>query len=643
MNNTIFDFLLGTYFPGLFILLVTFLFGQFFFGKTIKEKFELTESHSLFISTVLALFLIVTIVALYLTKFKTIFIIPASLIVYIVFHYKCWKPSSWSFNKRIFSPIIYFIIAYTLSYILLFWVSFSIEFFPYFSLGRDDMFYSQVAFHIKQFGVENPSLAYANEAHRVGIVPYHYFEGYLTSLVNLLSNSLMVHTLHFSTFPIFISVLSMGIINCKTLKPNLNSIIYLIIAVLFLFFAFYYNFKNFPFFTMLVFSMVLYVSSYKKEAAFWLLLVPAVSYGQLPLLLFANVVLICFFLFKRNREYFRFFSACILILFTYLFYKKIQVGDISLFTSALSISQLFEYYLADMFRIKTSVHIGVMVFIETMTRNVLQIVSGVLIFLFVLYFKFKLELRENKYYNLVKVYFIYVLFTVIVSSILSFIADANQILIDNLFLLNILVFLMFGKISSYIKDAVYFKIGILLLFSIWSYSNLVKSNPFTNKLWFELEQYSESYLMFFNDNPSPFISAGARYINPNVGGYGLNSDVDRPGWILPFLRNGLIIHTINKLEVPEKQSLHDFFNFNKRIILPGNYVYQDFNSVSKVIWEQKSEEEKINYYIDFIKRKKLNYLFVNQAYPLPNRLKEIYKQSYHDSKSGETVYYNLIP
>ncbi len=641
MTSEMFQFFLTTFLSGILFLLFIYCIGHLILKIVNSGKLmSYNMAQSIFVKTLLGLFFVIISTAIFCTKGKTIFLVP--LVGFFVAHLflkrneiaRATIETGYSFKEELKSASITFIISIVIVYMLVFWTSFSVESFPYFSLSRDDIFYAQVANHISVNGVENIYLDWGVKAKEMGICPYHYFDPYLmiffSSFLNITNN----HILWFISFPVMLVVLVTGVMSFY--KGDRFSMLFVAVLSIIVFQFFKYDFKLIS--CTIIFTLVtlFYFNNEYSKAIFALVVLPALNWGQLPLVLAVILILLIISIFKKQFTYFKSIGLAIIICLSYFITIGAFKGTIDGLSSDIGMNSITDYYFTDLSRIKTSIHIALSLFIEKILENVFQFVFLMALFgLIIVMNKFK---AYRKFIYLIGIYLI---LSLILSGLFSFLADTAQIFY---LYFTFLMFLPFILATKLIGDNKLFKIAFTVFSIVALYGYLSKYSPRTNQLYFDLEKYSSEYLNELKLNKGTFKGRGARFMDANINSaYAINPNCHNVGYPLTFLRNGMEINTLNLLDIKPIESLHDFFNYNKAHVIKSTYLSHDYyQSEKQLSWNQLDSNGKSAYYINFINRHQIKYVFVNAQTTIPESVRVLFKHKIMDLKSGEYVLYKQL-
>ena len=288
--------------------------------------------------------------------------------------------------------------------------------------------------------------------------------------------------------------------------------------------------------------------------------------------------------------------------------------------TTLGLRDLITYY--DNFpKIKTLVHFIMKYFIMT------ALLALPFIFIFIPLKKHKLLSFKSGFTILT---LIILLTSLGLSSVLYFIVDTSQIftitmnILSHLLLYCTIPLLFFKVPKSYFYKVwmcIYLLSGIYLVINDFIYK---ASN---------MSRYSTVFLNSVQSISNKIHGQGIRYLAPSyyTSAYLLNSNCNFEGYYLSFLKNDIIIHTVTVNEIPNRKELHDFFNYNKKLILKSSYY---LNFVHQMKLENVSNDSA---QFIFVKENNIDFIVAIKGARIPDGILRLITKKIEDPVSRETL------
>ena len=548
----------------------------------------------------------VSIFAIYTTALNSIFLFTFFIII-ILFTYVI-KTTNNSINKTPSNSLIIYLLT---SFIIIFTINYiskiSYEYFPFFSCTRDNMFYSNISSFLLKYKVETYHFDWYLRPELLTRTPYHYFDIWLTSLIinffgtyppetyELIVSPLLLTILHFVLFTFF-----------QREKKSLNLYLFTlaIIIIINIYFPSFFETKTLisTIWIIYIFSIIYFIKI--KNFYFVLILfLPLLTFNILYLPLLFIVPLYIYLINKKIKSSTRpliiYFSFIFLIILYYVLGNK-GTGEENVLETI--------YYYDSFNKIKTFIHFCVLYIID------LEFILSSILVILLSFVINKLKLKKLFYYFLV------LTFCALIASLLHFITESSQVFtlvfkgINISLILILLTYLFKEKWKFYSKNGIY---SLIIIISCL----IISSNK---KIDGRIKNYSINYLTQLKSIKEVFNSNGGRIIHTNKisSAYGLNSNCHFQGYPILYFSKQLKVHTLNSKEIPDRKSLNNFFNFNKKRILKKEFLYNFQNDNNLDINE-------------IIEKLNIKYIFLDEGKKIPSGLKP--KRIIVDSLSKEKL------
>jgi hypothetical protein len=634
------------YFLTCVLSLVWFYIVGFFVFKMVRINFSNEETNGL-ANLLLGISLHVILFSIYKTHFATFNVLLALLLLFILLEYHRGKPGIRvsPVNIKMHLVKILELIGVALFFLLLriFTVT-DTAIYPFFHGGRDDIFYSQVSSFISKQGVESCYVDWVNQPSSLGLIPYHYFELWLNAIIVDITGFLSLTAYYFVTatlisvclYQTIVMIASIVLQQSLTLKNKLLALALIFIGNLFFgfftgenwpnlsgAFSIYDNYKIILVFIVFSISWVKWKDSQYVVSLLVLLIIPIINYGLMPVIICAVPVFFAVhkWIFKMPEKipYGRILLyygtyAVLLSEIQKVFPNKFEGGAI------LGLNELIGYY-NELAKVKTLINFAF--------NYTLKICS-----LFVPFILIILPLKKYGWLHIkdgfVLLMTLILLSALALSSILYFVADTSQIFtiafntILHLFLF-IGIFLLFFKVEKYFFLKAL--IGIYLLSGIY-----MLASSMTHKQSI-MNRYSSAFLKKVASVSGDIHGQGVRYLTPDYykSAYNLDPNCNFEGYFLSFLKNDVIIHTVTVNQIPDKQELHDFFNYNKQLALAASYY---LHAVDKAGLSTVSDEAA---QLRFIKDHPIDFIVTTKDAKVPSSINKLVYKELVDSFSGERL------
>jgi hypothetical protein len=532
--------------------------------------------------------------AIYKTHFATLNILLLGILLTIYFSYRKQNkiPVS-ALPVKIYLREIFelFFIALVFSVLRILNVIDS-DLYPYYHVSRDDMFYSNVSYFISHYGVESFYLDWSSETSSLGIIPYHYFELWLNALISEVTGFLNLAVYYFIT-SLLLTILfyqTILMIISELLKKEL-SLKYKLLAFFLIFmgdlffglisnqtfpnltigYSLYDNFKMLLVFIVIALAWKAWKLNYFYISFMVLLIVPLLNYGLMPVILFTVPVFFALHSWvlklpelipykKILLSYAAYLVALVLI-------QKLFSNDFKGVTT-LGPKELIAYY-NEFSKVKT---VG-----NYMINYIIAALCIVLPYLFIL-----IPIRKNNllaarsgFYIL---FLMFLLSALALSALLHFLIDTSQLFIITMNVTtHLFLFCSIPLVLFHIEKSKLYK-GIILVFLI---SGIVMLANKVHHKGSEIKRYSDGFLDKVRLISDKIEGQGVRYLTPDYyySVYNINPNCNYEGFYLSFFKNDVVIHTVTIDQIPDKEELHDFFNYNRDLIIKSSYY---LNSTAKM-------------------------------------------------------------
>lgn len=544
------------------------------------------------------------------------------------------------------------------AFIIFLWALFmnvDFEHFMLFLPHEDIYFYSAISDYLFSSGFENIYLSH----NLIGgiyqnAVPYHYFELWLNSFVNLfVGNSLT--SLLLVTIPLLIFIVYVGILSIIEYFRTVD-LFYIYFGFFFLGTAglmsdMYINFvttfipvhnlrfigmytgsailissaKAAPYLFLFIASSLIFLRGYYSVALLLLSSLMITSFASVPSI-FGGITLFCIFSLVfgvlNKKEVTKIFLHLITITFLITLFYKVLGGNVQYYS--FSIKKLLE----NIFTI-TSLKVIVL---DVFVASILQIIIvNIIVIPITVYFLF-FHTKKSSYKNLklLTTFYIFVILSASLAWSLLYLFDFNafQLFLENaktpFFFTTIFVILLVLNTTKnfYVKYIVYFM--VVLIFGNKIYNASVADGFYrTNRKIYSEKYIKEIYTYLDNNNKGKIFGA----VLSNYDGASLIADI---GIYLSF-RNDIHYPFIVRNQVLEelrgKKVLSDV---SKPLVMIGA-----FHNFAKQYYQKNSD---INLKLDFIKKHNLNYLVLDSKQSNILDLvksKFVIKKEIIDKKSGE--------
>lgn len=632
-----------------FVIIAISLIWFYAIGALLLKVCKISFSSIQFSSVIILLLGIifnVVLFSIYKTHFATFNILLVIILLFIWREHR--KDKSVSFNhitfKTHFKKIVELQITVFFFFILKLAAVIQPDIFPYFHTSRDDIFYSQVSSFISKNGVETFYIDWAGKIDTLGLVPYHYFELWLNGLLTEATGLLSVDVYYFVT-SIFITLLLYQTV-LMIIEEVVNQKIELkhrIVAILLIFLGdifyghvspeiwptltgglnLYENLKIAIILIVLAFSWRAWKYSCYSISLILLLVVPLLNYGLMPVIMFSVPM---FFVLHRwflktaelipYRKVLIYYLVYLIMLITI---QKVFKNSFDGMTT-LGAKDLIQYY-DELPKVKTLIHFILKYFL--------------MIFLVLLpYFFIIIPIRKHRLLNLRSGFIVLGLIILItslgLSSLLYFVIDTSQIFTIALnVLIHLLLFCSIPLLLFKIPQNYFYKVLIFIfLFSgIYQvvYGCIYKGS--------RMNQYSNGFLNGVQSFSSKIKGEGIRYLTPDyyTSAYVINPNCNFEGYYLSFLKNNIVIHTVTIDQIPDKKELHDFFNYNKKLILKSSF-YLNFIQDKKVEGISKDSMQ-----LFFVRENNIDFIVASKNAIIPEVIIDLVYAKIEDPLSGEKL------
>lgn len=615
--------------------------------KLLKINFSLIQYGAL-VNLLIGTTINVGVFAICKTHFGTFQLIMFGLLILMAYEYKKHKISVQTSIKFIdhLKKIGELLVVVLLFLVLKIEQTAQFDIYPFSHPARDELFYSQVSSFMSRYGVETFYIDWVNEPGVLGLVPYHYFEIWLNAFITDSTGLLSINAYSFVVF-VFVTLLlyqAILLLIEEITRERLNWKHKLVaVSLIYLGDIFFgtalskilpgmasvgvYLYSNLK--ITLSFIVVLLAWREWKYGRYvlsmlLLLIIPLLNYGLMPVTLVSvPAFLLLHYWFMKSLEpipykkillyYFVFFVALIGI-------QKIFKNNFDGIT-ALGLNSLIDYY--DSFdKVKTVIN-----YIFNYFRKIVVLCIPFL-FLIIPLRKYKLIHLKSGFAALLSIMLITALG---LSAVLHFIIDTSQIftitlnIISHILLYIALVLLLFKVPKNY-----FFK-GVVVLYLISGGYIILRSCIEKGS---RISYYSKEFLSSLKTANDSIKGQGIRYLTPDYytsGAYDINPNCNFEGNYFCLLRNNVLIHTVTVNEIPDRKELHDFFNYNKKLILKSSF-YLHF---AQQMYPQTSNSDSIQ--LAFVKKYNIDFIIATKNAVIPKIISNLVSSEIKDRQTGERL------
>lgn len=531
-----------------------------------------------------------------------------------------------------------------LLYVIKIFLTVDPKIYPVFNSGRDDIFYSQMSGFISTYGKENFYIDWVSDVKSLGIVPYHYFELWLNAFLSEITGLLNLLVYTFTTFVIitlllYKTILAMMEVVLKqkiTIKHIITAISLLFMGDIFFGlvhkdtwttltggYALFDNFKIILIFIVFVLSWITWKKEYYTISLLLLLISPLLNFGLMPIIMgVVPVFFVVHYRIIKTGEEIQYKK----ILYYYLIYILLLIGIQKVFSNqfngltTLSLKDLINYY-NELSKVKT--------FLNYVLIYILDI--GML---FLTYFFILIPLKQKGLLILKSGFNVLMLLilisSIVLSSLLHFLMDTSQLftIITNI-IAHLLLFAGIPMVLFLIQRNYFYK-GLIIMFLIAG--GYFWGSRFSQK-GAQLDRYSPEFLKQVQKISYKIHGQGIRFLTPDYyhSTYNINPNCNFEGYYLSYFKNNLTIHTVSVNNIPDKKELHDFFNYNKKIILRSSYYlhFVDLNGLQNV------SDDSAQY--AFVKNNNIDFIVTTKNAVVPENIKKMVIETVEDSTSKETL------
>lgn len=516
--------------------------------------------------------------------------------------------------------------------------------YPYYHAGRDDMFYSNVSYFISHYGVESFYLDWSSQTGRLGIIPYHYFELWLNALISEATGLLNLSVYYFITSLLITVVLYqcvLAIISTQ-LKQQLN-IRHKALALALIFlgdlffglvssdkvpsltvgYSLYDNYKMLLVFILFALAWLAWKQERFYIAFIVLLIVPLVNYGLMPVIL---LTVPAFFIIHRwllrSPEPLPYRN----VLLSYVVYAVALTGIQKIFSNqfqgvtTLGAKELIAYY-DEFAKVKTT--------LNYIFNYVVTFVAILLPYLFILW-----PLKKNGLLNARSGFYILLLMflaaALVMSATLHFLIDTSQLFIITVnVVMHLFLFCTIPLLLFKVQNGKMFKAIVLVFLASGLYMFAQRIAHKGSRI----ERYSPGFLEKVKQTAGKIHGQGIRYLTPDYyySIYNINPNCNYEGFYLDFFKNDVVIHTVTIDRIPDRNELHNFFNYNRDLILKSSFY---LNSVAATGIDTTDKEA---LQLRFIKDNTIDFIVATQNAVIPEKVRALVTEEIVDPLSGEKL------
>jgi hypothetical protein len=516
--------------------------------------------------------------------------------------------------------------------------------YPFFHIGRDDIFYSQMSVFISKYGKETFYIDWGANTNALGIIPYHYFELWLNSIYTGITQLISCAVYAFITFVIISLLLYQTILavmeevldQAMVLKHKVVALGLIFMGDVFFgkihseFFPLLTggyslddNLKMILLFIVFVLAWLAWRRNYYLISLVTLLIAPLLNYGFMPVIICSvPVFLIVHHWIYKTPEILPYKKIGLY----YLAYIVVLIGIQKVFANqfkgptTLSVSDLLAYY-NESSKFKTLLN-----YLFNYVRKIVLICIPFLIILIPLRKNGMLKMGNG--FNLLML--IVFVASVVLSAVLYFLIDTSQLfiislnIVAHLFLFICIPLLLFKMERQFIYK------GLFVLYLVSG--AYILGSRFYHKSS-RLDRYSHEFLSDVRTVSVKIHGQGIRYLTPDYYNsvYSINPNCNFEGYYLSFLKNDVTIHTVTVNHIPERQELHDFYNYNKKLILQSSYY---LNYLREMHLENAPEDTA---QLSFVKNNDIDFIVATKNATVPETITMLVSETITDPSSGEKL------
>ena len=631
------------------ILLITFIACVIFIASFLEFKSLVTNKTAhFFLSSIVTTTIVLSTVAIFSCKAKTIFLIFPITLIYLIFT-KSISINFNSYKNQVLSNIKYLVLIFPILGFQLF-LNFNFNLKSPYLVSDDIYLYAGISKQMLEFGQENTS-AYLYGLYPTlfnGVQPYHYFELWLNNFFNLINKN-AVNNLIFVTYPVLLWVLSIGFL---AILEHFKIKKYKLLILLLLFFVgpiydYFYHviFNDGNFFNSVIFT----VNGFVKQT------LPFSYYGQkhLPIYIFSVAIILNFLKNQLHLALFSIIGACIssigvfpgLFSSTFIFfilsnekqkkYKPFIFTFISLIL-LLVISKIFQIGVTDEITYKTS-YLKFFLKDLNLKGEILRAIQkiffpfiwfGILYFPYLLFFKYRqiIPFIKKNYLSLTFVLIAFLSSTFL--TIFLYGINSDQFVTNLIPFLNVILITLLIKKLSNIQEKAKLSLIFITGLSIISSYNVYETIKFhfipkfksTLNETYSIEAQRKTLNAFKKTNPK-FIA----YLiskEDEIKFHPIHYHPYMPG---KFIMNENYFNLVN-INYPYREFK---FSSSSDVFSPRNQLKY---FISKEKLENKSFDS-IQYF--FLKKYKIKWLFCKNESMIPKIFKDKIKLKIEDKKTNE--------
>lgn len=658
MQESLLSFIISTY---LIVVVTTFLLLVIGGYTSSLLKISIPVSHRYFLYTLLGLVVLVICFSIFYTNIKGT--TNVVFLVVLIFWFLVYNK-----NRRIkmFVEVEKFkikaadclnvLFVSSFSFLINIFIRFKFDSWPFFKIGKDEIFYCLVTKHIENKHIESTSIDWSNYGENISIRPYHYFEQWLNMINYKLFSFSLVESMYFIVLPVFIVITVFGLHSILE-RFNIANRFKILLAFIFCFFGFLSiemdgaaifsvyslistSLKYLPLFW--IGFILLYVAETQKWNLFFcvLLLYPFFNYAFYPMVLVFFMIYIALFgyVFKEKRKAYVFISYIICIVGIPMLYKYNLAPNFKGQYDQ-KLSEVYNYYMDGQFFEKLKMIFGMGFFY--LKNIVLKNIGVILLILFFLILNFNKSVLLNKK-AIILFSFLIVFSSWCISSILNFLLDANQIFYLTF---QIVLGLVFIVVASNFISALKNNIKRMLLFSFLICCSILNIAFRSDSSNFEIfrnydKEYRGQIQRVVHLNPEmKSHCVGVRFMNKNYykSIYEIQSTDQYEGFPFIFLTDNLHLYTLN-VDVVRKEG-NDPFGIYK-------FAYDRYSNIEYfAYWMDKKglhssdSLELLKGQLEFINEMGVDFIIVQKGAIVPGEIMNLTSNQITSSKNGETLYF----
>lgn len=587
----------------------------------------------LFLTQIFGVFLLIVLYAIYITQGKTIFILLLIPITYFfIYHKKIEEKTNQNYNdKGVRWKVIVLVVCLVCSFAY---------FLSMYSNGihHDLFYYADISYYLNIFKQEKINIGInVFESTTLGCSPYHYAELWLNAILNNIPNRVSADNMVLVTYPYLLFLVFLGLLALSEETKNSYQIPLFAFIILFAFgfipdflqkipglqainYLIFYpmNFSSVKALPIcigyLFFFLMLNGKDLSRSSIFYLSFIPFLSITALPVIYGGSILFSLIMWVKGKREFGPIIGYIVLLLIG--FYG-------------------FYYFTSITFGENQSVKIDLSLNFISWLGNFLKVFIGIPILMLIAYLAYFILLFFNrslilKFQNVTLFAIIMLLVSLICWGGTYLNLNTSQIFtVSFLAFFHILIGYLILRIDFFNSYLKFFNIGLVFLITMANSVVFVFTNNF-----FHSSQKHEKNIEFISkiknrlpkEKEEKFVVA--YFKDPKFYGNNFEEGVGTArGLYLHYIRNDIQLVGLNE---PRAELSDNIYSRRIQVFLLSQHPF--YNLFMK---ERVSLEELGSFQVQFLKRNRINYVYVESGVILPLELKSIVNDSIIDENSGD--------